>query len=218
MDTTNERSCKMQRDDDNASHIAEKLLEGWTLLAEYCPMEGCLAPLMRSRDGRKYCVAHDMFVMTPEEAEAMKISGNGVGEATPSRAAPTPAAEPPMERIDFYKNLKTGAAGGGGGDGGTPASRLGRAAAAAPASMDVATLGYSGGGGRGSAAARGVGGGGGEGVVDVKATAQRTVETLAGKMEEARVILAASRDFAQCSELIRFVEECAAAIKSCEGI
>jgi hypothetical protein len=66
MDITNERSQKMQKDDDHAGMIAEKLLEGWTLLAEYCPMEGCLAPLMRSRDGRRYCVAHDMFVMSPE--------------------------------------------------------------------------------------------------------------------------------------------------------
>jgi hypothetical protein len=41
-----------QRDDDHAGQIAEKLLEGWTLLAEYCPMEGCTCPLLRSRDGR----------------------------------------------------------------------------------------------------------------------------------------------------------------------
>ena len=54
--------------------------------------------------------------------------------------------------------------------------------------------------------------------MDIKATAQRTVETLAGKMEEARVILASSKDFAVCSELIKFIEECAAAIKTCEGI
>ena len=40
------------------------------MLAEYCPMEGCLAPLMRSREGRRYCVAHDMYVMSPEEADA----------------------------------------------------------------------------------------------------------------------------------------------------
>ena len=148
MDANNNK--KMQRDDDHASQIAEKLLEGWTLLAEYCPMEGCLAPLMRSRDGRRYCVAHDMFVMSPEEAETMKKSGAGVGEAaSPTR---TTAAEPSMERIDFYQNLKSG-----GGGGNTPTSRLGRAPAAAPAApapMDVSTLGYSSGGGGGGGGGR----------------------------------------------------------------
>ena len=56
---------KRKKDDDNAAAIAEKLLQGWTMLAEYCRWRGCLAPLMRSRDGRKYCVAHDMYVMSP---------------------------------------------------------------------------------------------------------------------------------------------------------
>ena len=60
--------------DDDASKMAEKLLQGWTMLAEYCPMEGCLAPLMRSREGRRYCVSHEMFVMSPEEAEAMRAT------------------------------------------------------------------------------------------------------------------------------------------------
>ena len=204
---------KAQRDDDHAGKIAEKLLEGWTLLAEYCPVEGCLAPLMRSRDGRKFCVAHNMFVMSSEEAEAMKKSGVGVGEAaTPSRPTPAAPSEPSsLERIDFYQNLKNGS-------GGTPTSRLGRApsaalAPAAPAPMDVSTLGYSSGRASPSSAR-----GGDSNIVDVKATAQRTVETLAGKMEEARVLLSSSKDFAQSSELIKFIEECAAAIKSCEGI
>ena len=43
----------MSRDDDNASKIAEKLLQGWTMLAEYCPADGCTTPLMRGRDGRR---------------------------------------------------------------------------------------------------------------------------------------------------------------------
>ena len=43
------RKEKMKRDNENASAIAEKLLQGWTMLAEYCPVEGCVTPLMRSR-------------------------------------------------------------------------------------------------------------------------------------------------------------------------
>ena len=88
--------------DDDASKMAEKLLQGWTMLAEYCPMEGCLAPLMRSREGRRYCVSHEMFVMSPEEAEAMRESGAGPGgidaAPAPAHAADAPAAPAPASR------------------------------------------------------------------------------------------------------------------------
>ena len=73
------RKEKMKRDNENASAIAEKLLQGWTMLAEYCPVEGCVTPLMRSRDQKVFCVAHDMFVMSSEQADKMKHSGAGVG-------------------------------------------------------------------------------------------------------------------------------------------
>ena len=216
---------KMQRDDDHAGQIAEKLLEGWTLLAEYCPMEGCLAPLMRSRDGRRFCVAHDMYVMSPEEADDMRrqqTTGGGVyaaennngsgGSASPKEAAP-------LERIDFYRNLKEGSTRTGAPGARHAPPRAAAAAAAATATdrpssrfagepMDVSTLGA-------ASSARGALQ---ENVVDVKATAQRTIETLAGKMEEARVILAGSKDFAQSAEIIKFIEQCAAAIKTCEGV
>ena len=105
----------MSRDDDNASKIAEKLLQGWTMLAEYCPADGCTTPLMRGRDGRRFCVAHDMYVMSPEEAEDMKRKGGGVGggDATATKASPTPApapeSKPPApDRIDFYSQLRAG--------------------------------------------------------------------------------------------------------------
>jgi hypothetical protein len=107
----------MSRDDDNASKIAEKLLQGWTMLAEYCPADGCMTPLMRGRDGRRFCVAHDMFVMSSEEAEEMKKKGGGVGggdapaaKASPSSSAPAPSGSKPssLDRIDFYSQLRAG--------------------------------------------------------------------------------------------------------------
>lgn len=111
---------KMRRDDDNASKIAEKLLQGWTMLAEYCPVEGCTTPLMRSRDQKVFCVAHEMFVMSSEEADAMKRSGVGVDGATSATMAPTVSTkdetfvEPDPISVDsldedFYKKLKSGA-------------------------------------------------------------------------------------------------------------
>ena len=130
--------------DDDASKMAEKLLQGWTMLAEYCPMEGCLAPLMRSREGRRYCVSHEMFVMSPEEAEAMRESGAGPGgidaAPAPAHAADAPAAPAPAspERIDFYQKLKQR---GGGGPGKRGAGRSDEdLPVAAVARATVATL------------------------------------------------------------------------------
>ena len=111
---------KMRRDDANASAIAEKLLQGWTMLAEYCPVDGCTTPLMRSRENKVFCVAHDMFVMSAEEAEAMKREGRGV-DGTPVSTATTARKqeayvepEPPsVESLDddFYIKLRTGSNG-----------------------------------------------------------------------------------------------------------
>ena len=107
----------MRRDDDNASAIAEKLLQGWTMLAEYCPVEGCTTPLMRSRENKVFCVAHNMFVMSAEEAEAMKREGKGL-DGTTAPAAPSSheqevfeESEPPgVESLDddFYNKLRAG--------------------------------------------------------------------------------------------------------------
>jgi uncharacterized Zn finger protein (UPF0148 family) len=113
------RKEKMKRDNENASAIAEKLLQGWTMLAEYCPVEGCVTPLMRSRDQKVFCVAHDMFVMSSEQADKMKHSGAGVGgETAPGRPSvykpkeeayvePEPQSTDTLDD-DFYKKLRTG--------------------------------------------------------------------------------------------------------------
>ena len=195
---------KRKKDDDNAAAIAEKLLQGWTMLAEYCPMEGCLAPLMRSRDGRKYCVAHDMYVMSPEEADAMKANGGGVEGRSVGSPAPKPApvaeeAEEPasvepasVERIGFYQQLRAG-------------TRSSRSADAAP------QVSYS--------AREGAPAVGGTEDATVKTTAWATANTLALKMEEARARLAntevTSGDF---QSLVASIERLAATIKACESI
>ena len=190
---------KRKKDDDNAAAIAEKLLQGWTMLAEYCPMEGCLAPLMRSREGRRYCVAHDMYVMSPEEADAMKTNGGGVEGRAGGSSAPKPApvaeeAEAPasVERIDFYQQLRAG-------------TRSSRSADAAP------QVSYS--------AREGAPAVGGADDSTVKTTARATANTLALKMEEARARLAntevTSGDF---QSLVASIERLAATIKACESI
>ncbi|KAK3259213.1 hypothetical protein CYMTET_31772 [Cymbomonas tetramitiformis] len=59
---------RQSKSDKQSSLLAEKLLQGWTLLNEYCQMESCLAPLVRSRDKRKYCVSCGMYVVSEAEA------------------------------------------------------------------------------------------------------------------------------------------------------
>ncbi len=197
----------MSRDDDNASKIAEKLLQGWTMLAEYCPADGCTTPLMRGRDGRRFCVAHDMYVMSPEEAEDMKRKGGGVGggDATATKASPTPApapeSKPPApDRIDFYSQLRAGRspapdpeplARGYGDDG------------AAPMTLDRD------GGGRGADDGDDL---------EIGAIARSTRATVAAKMEEARAALARSESFSESAELMRFIRECLETARACDGI
>ena len=195
----------MSRDDDNASKIAEKLLQGWTMLAEYCPADGCTTPLMRGRDGRRFCVAHDMYVMSPEEAEDMKRKGGGVGggdDATATKASPTPApapeSKPPApDRIDFYSQLRAGRSPKSDPE---PLARGYNDDGAAPMTLDRN------------------GGAGDEVDTEAGAIARSTRSTVAAKMEEARAALARSRDFAESAELMRFIRECADTMKACDGI
>jgi hypothetical protein len=50
-------------------------VQGWTLLNEYCPMEECDAPLVRSRRKRKFCVACSLYVVrAPLRAKHTAVS------------------------------------------------------------------------------------------------------------------------------------------------
>jgi uncharacterized Zn finger protein (UPF0148 family) len=59
-------------DVDPSQALADKMLEGWTLLAEHCPR--CATPLVRSRQGRMHCVSCQMDVVAqvsqPRRTEA----------------------------------------------------------------------------------------------------------------------------------------------------
>jgi len=75
-----------KRRDDSCKGLAEKLLQGWTLTDQYCPVEQCLTPLVRSRDKKLLCVDCDKWVVTENEAYA---------NASPMKQepAPTPPAK-----------------------------------------------------------------------------------------------------------------------------
>ena len=189
-------AAKGKKDDDNASAIAEKLLQGWTMLAEYCPVEGCQTPLMRSREGKRFCVAHDMFVMSPEEAAAMKRDGKGVAgieASSPTHAAPAPR---PAERIDFYRQLKDGSS-----PSTIPEPVVAMDAAPTPPTTTTTALPST---ATDACDAR----------VNVDAVARATMDTVARKMSDARALLAVSASLSESHELLAFIEMCASTIKT----
>ena len=48
---------------DVSSRVADKLLQGWTLASDSCPMKGCATPLVRDRAaGELFCVRHELYV------------------------------------------------------------------------------------------------------------------------------------------------------------
>lgn len=223
---------KMRREDDNASAIAEKLLQGWTMLAEYCPVEGCTTPLMRSRENKVFCVAHKMFVMSAEEAEAMKREGKGV-DGTPAAAATSSREqeafeepEPPgVESLDddFYNKLRAGSNAGGGEQNvslsrkiasATAAASGTRAAFAAPPEPSL--------GARTTEERKE----GARSALDPKiaATARATAMTLAEKMEEARTVLASKkvaddgRRIDECEHVVRLVDAIAGTLAKLDAI
>jgi uncharacterized Zn finger protein (UPF0148 family) len=56
---------------DSSQAIADKMLEGWALLAEHCPL--CSTPFVRSRDGRIYCVTCDLYAVREGESAQQQL-------------------------------------------------------------------------------------------------------------------------------------------------
>ncbi|KAG6547764.1 hypothetical protein Mapa_010577 [Marchantia paleacea] len=57
--------------DDSSAALAEKLLQGWTLLNEHCPQ--CLTPLVRNRQKEVYCAVCKQWVLSEAEAAAKAL-------------------------------------------------------------------------------------------------------------------------------------------------
>jgi uncharacterized Zn finger protein (UPF0148 family) len=70
---------------DPSQAIADKMLEGWALLAEHCPL--CSTPFVRSRNGRIYCVTCDLYAVKEEDA----TSSGGAGQPPQQEQRPAGA-------------------------------------------------------------------------------------------------------------------------------
>ncbi|BBN10978.1 hypothetical protein MPTK1_5g08100 [Marchantia polymorpha subsp. ruderalis] len=62
---------RTRRFDDSSAALAEKLLQGWTLLNEHCPQ--CLTPLVRNRQKQVYCAVCKQWVLSEAEAAAKAL-------------------------------------------------------------------------------------------------------------------------------------------------
>ena len=49
--------------------MSDKLLAGWTMLADVCPVTNCAVPLLRDRQKKVYCCKCTTFVLTEAEAQ-----------------------------------------------------------------------------------------------------------------------------------------------------
>jgi uncharacterized Zn finger protein (UPF0148 family) len=77
-----------KKDGDPSQALADKMLEGWALLGEHCPL--CSTPFVRSRDGRIYCVLCDLYAVREgaESSGAVRIrSGAEAGQRQRGTAA-----------------------------------------------------------------------------------------------------------------------------------
>lgn len=53
-----------------SKRLADKMLLGWTMLGDVCPVAMCHAPLMKDKAGSKWCISCDRRVMTEDDLKA----------------------------------------------------------------------------------------------------------------------------------------------------
>ncbi|KAJ1652266.1 hypothetical protein IWQ61_007359 [Dispira simplex] len=79
LTTANLESSKIQREpsERTAQLLAEKMLNGWTLLGDACPNPQCFGtPLVQPKDGPKQCVTCDSLVMNDVELAVYQKTAN----------------------------------------------------------------------------------------------------------------------------------------------
>eukprot|EP00898_Chlorokybus_atmophyticus_P008121 jgi/Chlat1/830/Chrsp104S01173 len=82
------RDKARQRSDYISGQLASKLLQGWTLLNEHCPITNCQTPLVRNREKQRFCVGCGLWVRRADEDEA-----KGIPTPSQSARAPEPRRE-----------------------------------------------------------------------------------------------------------------------------
>ncbi|GHP09087.1 hypothetical protein PPROV_000782400 [Pycnococcus provasolii] len=95
----------------SAELIAAKMLQGWALIDEHCPMDSCgYCPLVRSRDKTtKFCCGCDMPVVTEHTVPALPVPVPGtidLRKANTLSASATSAAPPTTQKTRQLEQKK----------------------------------------------------------------------------------------------------------------
>ena len=75
---------------DASSKIADKLLEGWALTNDLCPMPGCSTPLVRNRSREMFCCKHELFVRAAESVHRYASDASAGAPTTTTAPKPPP--------------------------------------------------------------------------------------------------------------------------------
>lgn len=93
----------MSSNDATSKKMGENLLRGWTMLGENCP-NGCLVPLMRSRDkSQLVCVACDVDFNRPVQTQPQECKP--VQPATIAPASDSNLMSSTSETASFISSL-----------------------------------------------------------------------------------------------------------------
>jgi uncharacterized Zn finger protein (UPF0148 family) len=107
--------------DELSKRLADKMLLGWTMLADVCPVAMCHAPLMKDKGGSMWCISCDRRVMTEEDLKA-EIDRTAAMTAAGRSSLSSAAAESESDRAARLLRIQQAAAA-------EPPSALARAAA-----------------------------------------------------------------------------------------
>jgi uncharacterized Zn finger protein (UPF0148 family) len=89
----------------NVDELSQKILQGWTLLAESCPSDGCNVPLVRSGKGDTYCCScqvhfdAELNPLPPTAAQQAvpKASSSSSASSSQPKQEPSASVNEPMQ-------------------------------------------------------------------------------------------------------------------------
>ncbi|KAJ3129968.1 hypothetical protein HK098_007234 [Nowakowskiella sp. JEL0407] len=104
---TEEQKQQKQKRDLATKLLGQKLLQGWTLLGEECPI--CIGiPLMKNRQGEKFCVSCEKYFTDAVPESGLSLQNPSVSKEVSVEAYESPATVPSSPMIlepDVEKNI-----------------------------------------------------------------------------------------------------------------
>jgi len=96
---TSSSSSSSRRSDEVSALLGQKMLQGYALLAQHCPREECMCPLVRKKDGPMFCVSCGSTVV--DESDYDEATHGPADDHTQTR---------PRARSTEHRDAATGSA------------------------------------------------------------------------------------------------------------